>query len=373
MRALSRSMMVGIFITFCFSIQNSTHRRQDDGQGQRDSLFSSSAIAGNSNGNPDQLPGLQYDFYREACPEAEFVIRKTVQDFVTKRSDVAPGLLRLAFHDCFVQGCDASVLLDSREGAPSEKEASANKNSLRGFDVIDAVKERLEHLCPLTVSCADIVALSARDAIFLTGGPFYPLSTGRRDGRVSRAATAEAQLPSPFDTLAAILAAFNERGLHQNDTITLLGAHTIGHTHCRFVQSRLYNFSGDGSPDPTMNSTLAESLKLICPEDDDEEADMDGRTKLPMDFGGHDTFDSHFYQNVVEGYGVLYADQQLMASAATANLVVDYAIDSDLFRREFARAMVKLSSVGVLTGSQGEVRRDCRRLLEDEPTGLNGG
>ncbi|KAF3781605.1 Peroxidase 10 [Nymphaea thermarum] len=272
-----------------------------------------------------------------------------------------------------IQGCDASVLLDSREGAPSEKEASANKNSLRGFDVIDAVKERLEHLCPLTVSCADIVALSARDAIFLTGGPFYPLSTGRRDGRVSRAATAEAQLPSPFDTLAAILAAFNERGLHQNDTITLLGAHTIGHTHCRFVQSRLYNFSGDGAPDPTMNSTLAESLKLICPEDDDEEADMDGRTKLPMDFGGYDTFDSHFYQNVVEGYGVLYADQQLMASAATANLVVDYAIDTDLFRREFARAMVKLSSVGVLTGSQGEVRRDCRRLLEGEPTGLNGG
>ncbi|CAN6457228.1 unnamed protein product [Victoria cruziana] len=365
MRALSRSMMVGIFITFCFSIQNSTNRQSDEGQGQRDSSFSGSAVASRRNGgkNPVQLPGLQYDFYRETCPEAELVIRKTVQDFVTKRPDVAPGLLRLVFHDCFVQGCDASVLLDSRKGAPSEKEASANKNSLRGFDVIDAIKKRLEHICPLTVSCADIVVLSARDAIFLTDGPFYPLSTGRRDSRVSRAATAQAQLLSPFDTLDTILTAFNERGLHQNDTITLLGAHTIGHTHCRFVQSRLYNFSGDGSPDPTMNSTLADSLKLICPEDDDEEGDVDGRTKLPMDFGGHDTFDSHFYQNVVDGYGVLYADQQLMASPATANLVVDYAIDSNLFRREFARAMVKLSSVGVLTGSQGEVRRDCRHPL----------
>ncbi|CAN6457227.1 unnamed protein product [Victoria cruziana] len=107
-----------------------------------------------------------------------------------------------------------------------------------------------------------------------------------------------------------------------------------------------------------MNSTLTDGLKLICPEDDDEEGDMDGRTKLPMD-----TFDSHFYRNVVDGYGVLYADRQLMAGPATANLVVDYAFDSNLFRREFARAMVKLSSVGVLTGSQGEVRRDCRHPL----------
>lgn len=65
------------------------------------------------------------------------------------------------------QGCDASVLLDNSESIVSEKEAGPNKNSLRGFDVIDEIKHTLEEACPLTVSCADILALAARDAVVL--------------------------------------------------------------------------------------------------------------------------------------------------------------------------------------------------------------
>lgn len=63
------------------------------------------------------------------------------------------------------QGCDASVLLDNSESIVSEKQAGPNKNSLRGFEVIDEIKERLEEACPQTVSCADILALAARDAV----------------------------------------------------------------------------------------------------------------------------------------------------------------------------------------------------------------
>lgn len=65
------------------------------------------------------------------------------------------------------QGCDASVLLDNSESIVSEKQAGPNKNSLRGFDVIDEIKHTLEEACPLTVSCADILALAARDAVVL--------------------------------------------------------------------------------------------------------------------------------------------------------------------------------------------------------------
>ena len=59
------------------------------------------------------------------------------------------------------------MLLDSVEGMTSEKEAVPNKDSLRGFEVIDKIKYLLEEECPLTVSCADILAMAARDAVQL--------------------------------------------------------------------------------------------------------------------------------------------------------------------------------------------------------------
>lgn len=66
-----------------------------------------------------------------------------------------------------LQGCDASVLLDNSSEFKSEKEAGPNKNSLRGFEVIDQIKAKLEQVCPCTVSCADILALAVRDSVVL--------------------------------------------------------------------------------------------------------------------------------------------------------------------------------------------------------------
>ncbi|KAF5734273.1 Peroxidase superfamily protein [Tripterygium wilfordii] len=110
---------------------------------------------------------LIHDYYKEQCPSAEEIVGRNVEIAVRKDPRMAASLLRMHFHDCFVMGCDASVLLDSYGNIVSEKQAVPNLNSLRGFKVIDKIKYLLEEACPLTVSCADILAMAARDAVLL--------------------------------------------------------------------------------------------------------------------------------------------------------------------------------------------------------------
>ena len=122
------------------------------------------ALAGGGGGVEAAL--LKTHFYRHSCPEAEVVVRDIVQARVAADSAALPArLLRLFFHDCFVRGCDASLLIDSTaDGNTAEKDAAPNR-SLGGFDVVDTAKAVLEAVCPGIVSCADVVALAARDAV----------------------------------------------------------------------------------------------------------------------------------------------------------------------------------------------------------------
>lgn len=55
-------------------------------------------------------------------------------------------------------------MLDDAPSIVSEKNAIQNFRSVRGFEVIDDVKSRVEDMCPGVVSCADILAVAARDA-----------------------------------------------------------------------------------------------------------------------------------------------------------------------------------------------------------------
>nr|CAB3465179.1 unnamed protein product [Digitaria exilis] len=142
---------------------------------------------------------LSSTFYDGSCPDAHDVVRRVIKDARVSDPRIPASLIRLHFHDCFVNGCDGSLLLDEDLPAiQTEKDVPANNKSARGFDVVDDIKAALEESCPGIVSCADILALAAEISVELAGGPRWEVLLGRRDGTTTNIASAK-NLPSPFD------------------------------------------------------------------------------------------------------------------------------------------------------------------------------
>ncbi|PIN01262.1 Peroxidase [Handroanthus impetiginosus] len=110
---------------------------------------------------------LSTDFYSKSCPNLFNTVKSVVRSAIQKEARMGASLLRLFFHDCFVNGCDGSVLLDDTSSFTGEKNATPNRNSARGFDVIDNIKSAVEKACPGVVSCADVLAIAARDSVVI--------------------------------------------------------------------------------------------------------------------------------------------------------------------------------------------------------------
>ncbi|WOK95550.1 hypothetical protein Cni_G04257 [Canna indica] len=295
---------------------------------------------------------LRVGFYSCICPQAELIVRQEVNKAVRANPGIAAGLLRLHFHDCFVRGCDASVLIDSTRGNTAEKDTIPN-SSLRGFEVIDSAKRRLEAVCRRKVSCSDILAFAARDSIAHYKGIAYQVPAGRRDGRVSKAAEV-IDLPPPMFNLTLLTPFFTKKGLSQDDMIVLSGAHTVGISHCPSFAARLYNFSGAGTTDPSLDCGYAAQLKRRCPPR--------SNNVVPMDPPSPITFDTSYYRNLLVNRGLFTSDQTLMSTRATAAKVRQLAGNPWLFQTKFAAAMVKMGNIGVLSGRKGEIRANCRRM-----------
>lgn len=308
---------------------------------------------------PADAQGTVVGFYRQTCPSAERLVQLRVQKKFSKDKSIVPALLRMHFHDCFVKGCDASLLVDSTPGNQAEKEAGPNQ-TVRGFEFIDEIKKVLETVCPSTVSCADIIALATRDAVALAGGQRYDVPTGRRDGTQSKVDDANT-LPDPSDSAIQSSAAFASKGLSVLDLVTLLGAHTVGITHCSFFSDRLYNFLGTGKADPSMDPALVTKLKTTCP---DPASGSSADPPINLDQGTPSVFDNTFFKQIAARRGILLIDQQLFEDVTTTNFVRSYAGSSPNrplnFSQQFAQSIVKMGNLGVLTGNQGTIRKNCR-------------
>ncbi|XP_022896410.1 peroxidase 10-like isoform X2 [Olea europaea var. sylvestris] len=299
---------------------------------------------------------LDYKFYDNTCPNLLKIVRYGVWSAIANETRMAASILRLHFHDCFANGCDGSVLLDDTSTFTGEKNATPNKNSARGFEVIDAIKANVEKACPSIVSCADILTLAARESVYLTGGPYWPVPLGRRDGLTANE-TAANELPSPFEPLENITAKFVSMGLDLKDVVVLSGAHTIGFAQCFTFKQRLFDFDGAGNPDPTLDASLLSNLRTVCPNQNNSDTNL-----VSLDPTTTNKFDNNYFKNLVNNSGLLQSDQALMGDNITASFVMNYSKFPFLFSRDFGISMVKMGNIGVLTSQDGERRKNCRMV-----------
>ncbi|PUZ73339.1 hypothetical protein GQ55_2G466700 [Panicum hallii var. hallii] len=294
---------------------------------------------------------LSSTFYDTSCPNALSTIRTAVNAAVAQEARMGASLLRLHFHDCFVQGCDASVLLNDTNGG--EQNAIPNAGSLRGFGVIDNIKAQLEALCPQTVSCADILTVAARDSVVALGGPSWTVPLGRRDSTNSNATGANSDLPPPSFNLDQLINSFgnNNKNLTVTDMVALSGAHTIGQARCTTFRDHL----GEAN----INSTFAASLRTSCPAAQSTSTD---NNLAPLDVTTPNTFDNAYYSNLLSQRGLLHSDQELFNNGSTDSIVRNFASNAAAFTSAFATAMVKMGNLQPLTGTQGQIRRNCWRV-----------
>jgi peroxidase len=288
--------------------------------------------------------GCKEGFYQDSCPNVENIIYESMLQSFQNDPTVAPGVLRLAYHDCFVRGCDASLLLD---GSSSERTNTIN-TGLHGFEAIDAAKAAVEKACPGTVSCSDVLQFAVRDTVKLTGGQGWTVPAGRRDGTVSRSSEVAANLMTPNNTVPVLLKAFQKKGLSAAQMVALAGAHTIGVAPCLTFDDRLHG----EKVDPTLPSSFAKSLLKKCP--------MSGITNVNvnLDLVSPKKFDTQYFKNIVNKLGLLTSDQSMWVDSRTKGSVRANT-DMSTFNSNFAKAMVAMSKIDVLTGSSGEIRRVC--------------
>lgn len=290
---------------------------------------------------------LSANFYASSCPNLQTIVQSAMTAAVNNEQRIGASILRLFFHDCFVNGCDGGILLDDTATFKGEKTAIPNRNSARGFEVIDTIKTRVEAACNATVSCADILALAARDGVVLLGGPTWTVPLGRRDARTASLSGANTQIPAPSSSLSALISSFAAKGLSARDMTALSGAHTIGQARCTVFRSHIYN---DTDIDPTFASTR----RANCPL-------SGGDTNLaPLDLQTPTTFENNYYKNLLVRRGLLHSDQELFNGGSQDALVRTYSSNEATFRSDFVAAMIKMGNIKPLTGANGEIRRNCR-------------
>jgi peroxidase len=180
---------------------------------------------------------------------------------------------------------------------------------------------------------------------------------GRRDSLTASLSGSNNLIPAPNDSLPTIINKFRNQGLDVADLVALSGAHTIGNSRCVSFRQRLYGQNNNGQLDRTLNPGYAAQLRARCP------ASGGDQNLFALDPASQFRFDNQYYRNILAMNGLLASDEILLTQGReTMELVHRFAANQGLFFEQFARSMVKMGNVTPLTGSAGEIRKNCRRV-----------
>ncbi|PHT54216.1 Lignin-forming anionic peroxidase [Capsicum baccatum] len=254
---------------------------------------------------------LSATFYDDTCPDAFNTIRATIRQAISEELRMAASLILLHFHDCFVL---------------SEKTAVPNLGSARGFGIIEDVKREVEESCPGVVSCADILAVTTRDAsvaesshnFFSVGGPSWMVKLERRDSTSANKTLANTDIPGPFDSLDKLISRFANKGLSTRDMVALSGFMAMEQTSMLILQA------------------------LDCPPEGENE-------NLAH-------IDNNYFKNLVDKKSLLQSDQVLFNGGSTDSIVSEYCNSPRAFSSDFAAAMIKMGDINPLAGKTEKVK-----------------
>ncbi|KAF8769038.1 hypothetical protein HU200_006995 [Digitaria exilis] len=260
---------------------------------------------------PPAVAQLEVGYYSKTCPNAEAIVRN-----------------------------------EMKKSSPPRPASPVHSSGSISTTASSEVKAKLEAACPNTVSCADVLAIMARDAVVLAKGPTWPVPLGRRDGKVC---------PRPSQTSRCSPRSSPPTASTSRTSPSSSGAHTLGTAHCPSYASRLYDFSGAHSADPSLDSEYADRLRTRC------KSVGDTATLSEMDPGSYRTFDTSYYRNVAKRRGLFQSDAALLTDVNTREYVQRIATGKfdDVFFKDFGESMVKMGNVGVITGAEGEIRKKC--------------
>ncbi|RLM85165.1 uncharacterized protein C2845_PM04G00320 [Panicum miliaceum] len=230
--------------------------------------------------------------------------------------------------------------------------------------------------------CPSVESIVRGVVVKKAGGPSYAVELGRLDGLSSTKSSVDGKLPAPFFNLDQLNKIFAANGLSQADMIALsaplpyntpdhlrskdanddsldacddfdAAGHTVGLAHCGTFSGRL---RGPSAPDPTLDRGYAAQLRAECP------ANVDPRAAVSMDPVTPVAFDNQYFRNLQGGKGLLASDQVLYTDPRSRPIVDAWARSAAAFNRAFVAAITKLGRVGVKTGAQGNIRRNCAVL-----------